>query len=93
MPAADSIEERDASRGRSVRGGCVNPVDVDVSIMTREQRTRSPEYCARLTSRSSAFAVAHAHRRHHERRGVGKSTITANLAVALRSTRTRVSLS
>ena len=83
-PAADSIERDVREAAASVAG--VNSVDVDVSIMTREQRTSLTEKLRGGRSRELQFGSQSLTRIvaiTSGKGGVGKSTITANLAVAL----------
>ena len=83
-PAADSIERDVREAAASVSG--VTSVTVDVSIMTREQRSALTEKLRGGRSRELQFGPQSLTRIvaiTSGKGGVGKSTITANLAVAL----------
>ena len=83
-PAATSIEREVREAAASVSG--VNTVEVCVSIMTREQRTALTEKLRGSRPTESQFSAGSLTRViaiTSGKGGVGKSTITANLAVAL----------
>jgi ATP-binding protein involved in chromosome partitioning len=93
-PAADTIERDVRTAAASVPG--VRAVSVDVSVMTREERSALTEKlrggrAARVQqfgpdSLTTVYAVTSG------KGGVGKSTITANLAVALAERGLRVGI-
>ncbi|MEO7016639.1 MAG: Mrp/NBP35 family ATP-binding protein [Leifsonia sp.] len=93
-PAADTIEQEVRTATASVPG--VTAVSVDVSVMTREERASLTEKlrggrAARVQqfgpdSLTTVYAVTSG------KGGVGKSTLTANLAVALAERGLRVGI-
>ncbi|MCU1526622.1 MAG: hypothetical protein JWP75_385, partial [Frondihabitans sp.] len=83
-PAADTIERHVREAAASVSG--VTDVAVDVTVMTREERTALTEKLRGRRSRELQFGPESLTRIYaitSGKGGVGKSTLTANLAVAL----------